>query len=118
MPRSLFELLVLEEAGDPPLCSSADPIRTDDGSLLMTVIVVAIAVQLDRARMRRAVTIVTLFLLIIDSAQCLLLFCSSSLHRTVIFMLAWGREALLVPSPTAAFSFERRSASLENRERE
>eukprot|EP00985_Skeletonema_marinoi_P026299 scaffold20276_cov224-Skeletonema_marinoi.AAC.19 len=31
-------------------------------------------------------------------------------------MLAWGREALLVPSPTAAFSFERRSASLENRE--
>ena len=54
MPRSRFELLVLEEAGDPPLCSSADPIRTDDGSLLLAFIVVAIAVQLDRARMRRA----------------------------------------------------------------
>ena len=105
---------MLEEAGDPPLCSSADPIRTDDGSLLLAVIVVAIAVQKDRARMRRAVAIVTLFLLIIDSQSvCCMLF-ARRLFVTVILHAYVGAEDLVVPRQPMHFLERRRSASLEN----
>lgn len=49
-------LLVLEEVDEGSMCSSEDPIQTDE-SFAVTV---AIAVLQDRARMRRAVAIVRL----------------------------------------------------------
>ena len=74
MPLRL-ELLLLEKADDPPICSSADPIRTDESLPLLlagTVVATAVVVvQQDRTRMRRAVVAIVNLLIVLQQLCCL-----------------------------------------------